>query len=78
MMTFSYEWQRHPVLYDSATRLDFQVKGNVAMCLAITRAKEELADSVGMDGTLCGCACMRCFYLQNHVHMSVMLNLCGS
>ena len=50
MMAFSYEWRQHPVLYDTATRLGIQAKGNAAMCLAIHQAKEELSEALGMDG----------------------------
>ncbi len=49
-MNFSYEWRRHPILYDSAARLDVQSRGNAVMCLAINDAKEQLSEVLGMDG----------------------------
>ncbi len=58
MMAFSYEWQNHPVLYDTAAQLSVQAKGNAAMCLAIQQAKEELAEALGMDSE-CVFPCMR-------------------
>ena len=49
-MTFSYEWKKYPILYDSQARLQVQAKGNAAMCQAIHQAKEELAEAVSMGG----------------------------
>ncbi len=53
MMMFSYEWKCFPILYDAHKRLRVQGQGNAAMCLAINKAKEELAKSVGMGGEYC-------------------------
>ncbi len=79
MMTFSYEWKKQPVLYDSAARLQVQSKGNAAMCLAIQQAKEELADAVGLDGewlgmSVCVCVCVPMHYL---CHANYLWNLCS-
>ncbi len=52
MMSFSYEWKLHPVLFDNAERLRIQAKGNAAMCLAIQQAKEEMSKALGMDGKM--------------------------
>ncbi len=50
MMAFSYKWQKHPVLYDTAKRIRVQTKGNAAMCLALQHAKEQMSDALGLDG----------------------------
>ncbi len=86
MMVFSYEWKCHPVLYNSTTRLDFQSKGNAAMCLAINQAKEDLSESLGMCGTcshmlclsvvragVCVCFCVCVAVCMNHQSQSMVL-----
>ncbi len=52
MMAFSYEWKKHPVLYNTQEHLKIQAKGNAAMCLALQQAKEEMSDALGMDSEL--------------------------
>ncbi len=49
MMAFSYEWHKHPILFNTQERLQVQGQGNAAMCLALQQAKEELSDTLGMD-----------------------------
>ncbi len=52
MMSFSYEWKQHPVLFNNTECLRIQVKGNAVMCLAIQQAKEEISKALGMDGKM--------------------------
>ncbi len=38
------------MLYDAEERLRVKANGNAAMCLAINKAKEDLAESLAMGG----------------------------